>query len=1683
MGLMIRKEASKRVHTKNNNLICFLLVFMLFSPSFLGVNGISDSVDFGFENFSFVSNELILKFKDNIGNFVCFDDFFDTGVSSLDSLNMKYSVVSQEKLFISSDNSGPLSNYYRLKFSNDEELMSLISDYESLDFVEFAEPNYVYNICKVPNDPRFSSQWGLDQSNDCDIDVTEAWDIEVGSSNVVVAVVDTGVDYNHPDLAGNCISGYDFVNNDDDPMDDHNHGTHCAGIIGAVGNNNVGISGVCWDISIMPVKCLNSHGSGTSSGVAESIIYAADNGADVISMSLGGGYCEIMENAVDYAYSKGVVIIAAAGNSNSNTKHYPAAFNNVISVAATNQNDNRAHFSTYGDWVDIAAPGVDILSTLRNNNYGSYSGTSMACPHVAGLAGLLLSKKPSTSKEEIKTILRSTTDAVNSNKPIGTGRINAREALKIISKLEYSPEEYDFGKMQRGESDSTSFEISSSSQDTISFSLSTQVDWLSVSPNSGSCSAENPVVITVTIDTSGLSDGVHIGSVDIDADDAGSGVFEVSVKVGTFPSFDPSSGEICLEQDEEKSTSFEIWNEGVGTLDYWLKKDNEFDWIHFSPTEGSSSGERNTIDIIVNSTNISKGYYICNFTINSNSQPPEENVIATREVTNIRSNSATLQGELFEPGWDIWFRYKKKDSADPWTNFDNGYHGRYWGPIPHNFSMNTGNNLLPNTTYIYQACADNNKIGPGLKIKYGANRSFKTPAGGSSGLAVSTLDEENLSSDSVTLVGRLDDDGGFDRYDLWFQYKKRFAVSWDNVEFGDDEDDSDLVSENDSFRLDVSDLSAGTEYVYRAVVDHDNEDYIYGDEVFFETVSSGLAVSTKEIPSENITSDSVLLEGILDDDGDEPEYDVWFEYKRPFWIRWWPVESGDPLHDEDEIKKGDTFNATLDDLDSGKIYWYRAVVDDNKGNFIRAERKEFTTKSSFMLDNFDDGAYVFSLHIYVGINSHPVLDFSPESHNFGEVSGGCGNKVDTNFNIKNVGDGILEYNLVSTSSWLSVNPDSGSLSKDKSDTIEVVADLCGLNPGESYHGDIEISSDGGNGIFGVDLKIAGGSNGPDLSFYPKSHDFGYMKEGEEDSTSFEIWNGGSDTLTYELSESVSWITNINPSSGESSGERDEITVTIDTSGLSSGESYHEKINIKSNGDDDEFDVYVEIAENLPPVFENENPVNGAIGVSLDIDKLEIDINDPNGDRFSWSIETVPDIGRASGSSVHGGRKSCSVSGLEPSTSYIWYVNASDSDSGLDNKVKYHFMTKQDIMPNPTSPSPHDEEKDVGVNCVLSWECGSPEDDFSYDVYFGEDENPPIVANRLKETSYHPEDSLKTDTYYYWRIVAWSENDKSTSGALWSFKTKKTNAPSNPKNPSPIDNSDNIGVNCVLSWSCDDLEDTLSYDVYFGESNNPSIVEKKISVKSYNPPGVLEFNTKYYWKVVVWNNEGKSAAGPIWCFTTTKDAASVPSDPNPSDGEINVSIYTSLDWKCDAISYDVYIGKDDDFITPEVNNITTNYYNPSTLEVNTRYYWKVVAWHSDKKFASSDVWSFNTGEASSPPENADIEIVFPRRICWAGVKADIKNIGNDTISNVSWSITVRGGLFGKVNISETGVVDILNSDETSLISTWDLDLKSRIVRRIGKINVVVAVNTEDKTNVRDIGGFVFGRIVWLPLRLR
>jgi subtilisin family serine protease len=360
-----------------------------------------------------------------------------------------------------------LINAVQLRLAPGRDVLAAVARYSRHPAVEYAEPNYIVHADVIPNDPRFNELWGLHNTGqtggkvDADIDGPEAWDNRFDASAVIVADIDTGVDYTHPDLAANIwtnpgeipgngidddgngfvddIHGYDFANNDGDPRDDNNHGTHTSGTIGAVGNNGVGVTGVCWKVQIMALKFLKANGSGSTADAVKCLEYATLMGAHLSSNSWGGGG---KSTSLLLAILNGPsLFVAAAGNSGVNTDinpEYPGSYKlpKIISVAATDHNDKKASFSNFGlKSVDLGAPGVNILSTTPNNTYSSFNGTSMATPHVAGVAALIMAEDPTLTGSQVKQKILASVDPVAdlAGKTVTGGRLNAANALAITA--------------------------------------------------------------------------------------------------------------------------------------------------------------------------------------------------------------------------------------------------------------------------------------------------------------------------------------------------------------------------------------------------------------------------------------------------------------------------------------------------------------------------------------------------------------------------------------------------------------------------------------------------------------------------------------------------------------------------------------------------------------------------------------------------------------------------------------------------------------------------------------------------------------------------------------------------------------------------------------------------------------------------------------------------------------------------------------------------------------------------------------------------------------------------------------------------------------------------------------------------------------------------------------------------
>ena len=472
------------------------IIIVLLTTVTLAVNARADENDSHVKAFSskkpFATGEIIVKFnKPHQFPGQSSTSGFSINSSSTDQVSVKklFKKTNSNAMSVASAGSDKIdeAGVYKLTYKNRDDIYSVVDELKKDPDVDYAEPNYTYQAFVAPNDPNFSLEWGFSK-----VGAPAAWDVTKGDPDIVIAVIDTGVDYNHPDLVGNVVPGWDnpkeiasngkdddgngYVDDvigwdfvdvpkdwvapgedagpaDNNPMDFMGHGTHVSGIAAGKPNNGIGIAGAAWNCKIMPLRagymCVDGNGYLELDNIAEAIYYAANNGANVINMSFGCPYdSKLMRDAIEYAHSKGCIMVASAGNVDSydaGQPFFPAAYDHVIAVASTTDGDkisvwNLAVFSNFGDFVDICAPGSMILSTLPNGSYGYASGTSMASPFVAGVAALVKSKHKDWTPEQVEARLKATSDDVYAINPqkflagkLGAGRINAKRALGNLS--------------------------------------------------------------------------------------------------------------------------------------------------------------------------------------------------------------------------------------------------------------------------------------------------------------------------------------------------------------------------------------------------------------------------------------------------------------------------------------------------------------------------------------------------------------------------------------------------------------------------------------------------------------------------------------------------------------------------------------------------------------------------------------------------------------------------------------------------------------------------------------------------------------------------------------------------------------------------------------------------------------------------------------------------------------------------------------------------------------------------------------------------------------------------------------------------------------------------------------------------------------------------------------------------
>ena len=419
------------------------------------------------------NNSLVIKLEENISpklgfeepittksDFGFLDKLVELGANNISPLFIDYKNFSNKHYEFS------LHQYYKITFNRSIDFDKIYQLIISESDIVNVEPIYRKKMNIEPNDQYYQDQWAHQNSGqavsyggsyvgtpDCDTDTNEAWDISTGNSSSTIAILDTGVSA-HSEFTGRLVGGYNFISNNTNASDDQGHGTSCAGIAAAKGNNSGGIAGVCWDCLIMPVKVLDSSGFGDDNGIANGIQWAADNGADVISMSLGGGgYVSYTESVINYATEIGSIVIAASGNDNSGSLSYPSGYENCISVGALSPCNERKSTSScdgenfwgsnYGSGLDFLAPGVRIHTTTMSGGYTStFNGTSSACPHAAGIAGLIRSESNNISAYDVRLLMQQSADdigGVGYDVQTGYGKVNAYNSL---FNLLYNPDAF-----------------------------------------------------------------------------------------------------------------------------------------------------------------------------------------------------------------------------------------------------------------------------------------------------------------------------------------------------------------------------------------------------------------------------------------------------------------------------------------------------------------------------------------------------------------------------------------------------------------------------------------------------------------------------------------------------------------------------------------------------------------------------------------------------------------------------------------------------------------------------------------------------------------------------------------------------------------------------------------------------------------------------------------------------------------------------------------------------------------------------------------------------------------------------------------------------------------------------------------------------------------------------------------
>ncbi len=718
----------------------------------------------------------------------------------------------------------------------------------------------------------------------------------------------------------------------------------------------------------------------------------------------------------------------------------------------------------------------------------------------------------------------------------------------------------------------------------------------------------------------------------------------------------------------------------------------------------------------------------------------------------------------------------------------------------------------------------------------------------------------------------------------------------------------------------------------------------------------------------------------------------------------------------------------------------------------------------------------------------PELEYSPKSYDFGYLAHDSTHS--STFQIWNSKPNTeLHYTLESNKEWLTISPDFG-ISAGEYDTITITADTTNLQTGR-YNAVIQINSNGGYDFFNVTLFV-----GPELGLSHKSYDFGAKNEGDTDSFMLEIWNKGAETLNYELSEYYSWI-DIEPENGKSTGEHDQILISVDTTDLKNG-SYQCTVLISTNAQDAILPVTLTVgaAMNLsPPSFAmtKKDLLSGKeISTSFEVWNEGIDTLNYNIQADCEWMQIEPLNGYSNG------EKDTIEIDFDENLLYNefqkglrrWNILI-NSNGGINVFTINIFesmvtnATPPSIPDKPINPHPEDGSTINNDNQELEITVNEPENLMMTTYFYDHDTgyllgidpnlNGPCTASTTWE-------NLQNGREYRWYAIAKNTRDATSKSNIFRFNTIFTNQPPyEPNDPYPHDGETNVNTTPKLSWDGGDPDpkDTVTYDIYFGTQNNPPIIETNYQKTNYNNLPTLNYNKTYYWKIKSKDDKGHDTVSEIWSFKTQKNTENnppnKPSNPTPANNTHNIEIDTIISWNCsdpdpqDTITYDLYLSKNPEPALYIEDLLQTNFY-ADNLQKNTTYYWKIVAKDSYGLTNHSNIWIFKTKQENNtiPDLKINIEKANIRVLTFILTNNEIKNL---TLLN--WSIFIRGGFFGLINTYNNGTIEQINQKSTKQIYT---DIK-RFGFGIVDITILVDINNNETLRKTYIG-LILGKMIYI-----